>query len=335
MKKILILTTGGTISSVPSNNGLVPTDASEYFKKVIRDDEIDLSFKRIMVLDSSNIQPEEWKIIATEIYNNMDSYNGIIVTHGTDTMAYTASMMCFMIQRPSIPIVFTGSQLPMHHPLTDAYDNLNAAIVMAKSGIQGIFLAFNRKIMIGCRAVKVRSSDFDAFESINLRYIGKISATGLDIRPELIKHYKEKPILNTNIETNVFLLKMTPTTNPDIINLLIKSGVRGIVIEAYGAGGLSYLRRDYVSKIQECIKNNIPVVLTSQCLYDPSNFNIYEVGQRAIKTGAIEALDMTSEAAVCKLMYALGQTKSLDEIKRIFKTEIAMEIRTEAEKQSR
>ena len=332
MKKILILTTGGTISSVPSINGLIPTDANEYFKKIIRDPEVELEFEKIMVLDSSNIQPEEWKIIATDIYNNLNKYDGIIVTHGTDTMAYTASMMCFMIQHPSIPIVFTGSQLPLHHPLTDAYDNLNAALVMAKSGIRGIFIAFNRKIMIACRAVKVRSSDFDAFESINLRYIGKISATGLTIKQELVKHYDDEPILNTNIDTNVFLLKMTPTTNPNIIDLLIRSGIKGIVIEAYGAGGLSYERRDYVSKIDDCIKNNIPVVLTSQCLYDPSNFNIYEVGQRAIKTGAIEALDMTSEAAVCKLMYALGQTKSLDEIKRIFKTEIAQEIRTEAEK---
>lgn len=326
MKKILIITTGGTITSIQSNNGLIPTDTSTFLVKAIKDPELDISVKNIMVLDSSNIQPEEWKVIATDIYNSMNDFDGIIVTHGTDTMAYTASMMCFMIQNPTIPIVFTGSQLPITHPLTDAYNNLRAAGEMCKSGYKGIFIAFDRKIIIGCRAVKVRTSGFAAFESINLKSVGKISGNGLTIRDEMIKKYEGGPKLVTNIETNVFLLKLTPTTNPNIIDLLIQSGIKGIVIEAYGAGGISFVRRDFVSKIKYAIENNVPVVVSSQCLYETSNFNIYEVGQKVIKTGAIEALDMTSEAAVCKLMYALGQSNDIKEISKIFRSEIASEI---------
>ncbi len=326
MKKILLLTTGGTISSIESDNGLVPTDASKIMTEALKDSDSIITTKNIMVLDSSNIQPEEWKIIAKEIFTSMNHYDGIIITHGTDTMAYTASMMCFMIQNPTIPIVFTGSQLPITHPLTDAVLNLKSALVMAKTNHQGIFLVFDRKIILGCRAVKVRTSGFTAFESINLKSIGKINSNGLMIREEMLTKYEKEPKLVLDIETNVFLLKLTPTTNPNIIDLLISSGIKGIVIEAYGAGGISFIRRDFVSKIKKATEANIPVVVCSQCLYESSNFQIYEVGNKAIENGAIEALDMTTESAVCKLMYALGQTKDLKKVKEIFSSPIAREI---------
>lgn len=326
MKKILLLTTGGTISSIESKNGLIPTDSSKILTDVMKDSALIIEYKNIMVLDSSNIQPEEWKIIAKEAFEAMDSYDGIIITHGTDTMAYTATMLSFMIQNPNKPIVFTGSQLPLTHPLTDAILNLKSALEMVKTGKPGIYLAFDRKIMLGCRSVKVRTSAFTAFESINHKYIGKINSNGLWLRDELIKKSNNKPKLILDIETNVFLLKLTPTTNPNIIDLLISSGIKGIVIEAYGAGGISFVRRDFVSKIKNAVTANIPVVVCSQCLYESSNFHIYEVGNKAIENGAIEALDMTTESAVCKLMYALGQTNDLNEVKRIFSTPIADEI---------
>ena len=331
MKKILILTTGGTISSVPSEEGLIPKDSHTVLKTILEDKETRIESEGILVLDSSNIQPEEWKIIAAKLYENLKDFDGIIITHGTDTMSYTASMITFMLQNPSIPIVFTGSQLPLSHPLTDAIDNLRCAFAMAKSGIPGIFLAFNRKIMFGSRSVKARTSSFDAFESINLHPLGRVSATGLKIHKEMLHENKKEPKLNLNINTNVFLLKITPTTNPSIISLLISSGIEGIVIEAYGAGGISYIRRDFIKEIKLAIKKEIPIVVSSQCLYERSNCNIYEVGTKLLASGAIEAYDMTSEAAVTKLMYALGQTKNLAEIKKIFLTPIAYEIQPDYE----
>lgn len=334
MKKILLLTTGGTIASTTSEAGLIPMDIHNKFKNILTDEETDLRIEEVFLLDSSNIQPEEWKILATKIFDNINKYDGIIVTHGTDTMAYTTSMISLMVQNPNIPIVFTGSQLPLSNPLTDAYDNLKCALAMAKSAYRGVFIAFDRTIILGSRAVKVRTSGFKAFESINLHPFANITSYGLVISDEYLNknNYLKDPILNTNIETNVFLLKLTPTTNPNIIDLLITSGTKGIVIEAYGAGGMSFIRRDFVSKIDLAIKNNIPIVLCSQCLYEASNFNIYEVGTKALKTGAIEALDMTTESAVCKLMYALGQTNNITDIKKIFQSPIANEIQNRISK---
>lgn len=329
MQRILILTTGGTISSVSSQEGLVPKDAHQILKELLEEENTIVDSQCILVLDSSNIQPEEWKIIAGKIYENLSKYDGIIVTHGTDTMAYTASMITFMVQNPNIPIVFTGSQLPISHPLTDAVDNLHCAFAMAKSKIPGVFLAFNRKIMFASRCVKARTSSFDAFESINLHTLGTVSATGLCIQKNMIHPTTKSPKLILDINTNVFLLKITPTTNPNIIPLLISSGIEGIVIEAYGAGGISYIRRDFIKVIKDAIASGVPIVVSSQCLYERSNFNIYEVGTKVLASGAIEAYDMTSEAAVTKLMYALGQSKDLGEIKKIFLTPIANEIQPE------
>ncbi len=329
MKKILILSTGGTISSIHSNNGLKPNDSHDLYKSILNDNECVIESESILVLDSSNIQPEEWKIIAEKIFFNMDKYDGIIITHGTDTMSYTASMISFMVQNPNIPIVFTGSQLPINHPLTDAVDNLNCALAMAKSSVPGVFLAFNRKIMFGCRSVKARTSSFDAFESINYKKFGTVSANGLNLKKEMLHKINDKPILNTKINTNVFLLKLTPTTNPNIIPLLINNGVKGIVIEAYGAGGISFIRRDFITEIKKAVDANITVVVCSQCLYERANFNIYEVGTKVIASGAIDAIDMTTESCVTKLMYALGQTNDLKEIKKIFLTPISYEINIE------
>lgn len=327
MKKILVITTGGTISCTTSSDGLVPTDSTNKIIDSIASDDISIDYLNLMILDSSNMQPEEWKVIASEVYKSMKLYDGIIITHGTDTMAYTASMLSFMIQNPNAPIVFTGSQLPITHPLTDAILNLRCALEMAKSGVDGVYIAFDRKIILGCRAVKVRTSGFTAFESINFHSVGKINSNGLIIQSEYLNNSNSlEPKLNTNIETNVFLLKLTPTTDPKIIDILIDSGVKGIVIEAYGAGGISYIRRDYVSKIAYATSKGIPIVVCSQCLYESSNFKIYEVGNKAIQNGAIEALDMTTESAVCKLMYALGQTNNLEKIRKIFSTPIAKEI---------
>jgi L-asparaginase len=329
MKKLLMLTTGGTISSVESESGLVPSSADTILKQmgIEQTHEFSLDVKEILLLDSSNIQPEEWNIIATAIYENMHNYGGIIVTHGTDTMAYSTSMVSFMVQNPSIPVVFTGSQLPIGNFLTDAITNLRSAFAMALSGVPGIFVAFDRKIILGTRAVKVRTTSFNAFESINLKYAGTVDSNGLSLNHYVIPTYNDKTIFNNKINSDVFLLKLTPATNPNIIDLLINSKVSGIVIEAFGAGGIQFVRRDFIEKLHNASKHNIPVVVCSQCLYESSNFNIYQVGKKALSAGVIEAFDMTTESAVTKLMWALGQTSNISEIKKIFETNYAGEIR--------
>lgn len=325
MKNILLLTTGGTISSVKSNNGLVPSNVDHLLKYIGPISDINITSKELMILDSTNIQPEEWCVIAKSIFENQTAYDGIVVTHGTDTMAYTASMISFMIQNPLIPIVFTGSQLPIDNELTDAVSNIKAAFKMASSGIRGIFIAFDREIILANRAVKVRTSSFHAFESINTMPVGKIDSNGLTINKSNLPTYSSETSLNTNINTNVFLLKLTPATDPKIIDMLINFNIKGIVIEAFGQGGIQFVRRDFTPYLKKALSLNIPVVVSSQCLYDGVNLNIYEVGKKSLENGVITANDMTNEACVTKLMWALGQTNDLDEIKAIFNKNLSGE----------
>ena len=168
-KKILIINTGGTLSSVKGANGLVPgisgKDMMEELKMVSKN--LTLETEDFCSLDSANIGPEDWAGLASCIAQRSHEYDGIVVIHGTDTLAYTSSMLSFMLQNISIPVVVTGSQLSMANPVADALENCRCGIHMSASGCPGVFVAFNRKVILGCRASKVRTMSFDAFESIN------------------------------------------------------------------------------------------------------------------------------------------------------------------------
>lgn len=327
MKKILMLTTGGTIASRTSSEGLAPAGSDEILRHIGgAADSYDVTTREIFTLDSTNIQPEEWHVIARAIYDGFYDFDGIVVTHGTDTMAYTASMMTFMLQNPPVPVVFTGSQVPISHPLTDAIENLRCAFAMAASGKPGVFVAFDRKIMLGSRAVKVRTVGFDAFESINCPPAAIVDSTGLRFQPSVLPRVGAEPSLDDVIDTDVFLLKLTPATNPAILDMLIDAGIHGIVIEAFGAGGIQFIRRDFIARLERAAAAGIPVVICSQCLYEASELSIYQVGVKALETGAIQAHDMTSEATVAKLMWALGKSRDIASVRRLFGTSIAGEI---------
>lgn len=328
MKNILFMTTGGTLASKHTNEGLVPSINSDCILSFINTMSIkyNITTKDILNLDSSNIQPEEWVFIAENIYENYYKYDGIVITHGTDTMAYTASMLSFMLRNITIPIVITGSQLPIEHPLTDAIENLCSAFAMAASETHGVFVAFNRKIILGTRAVKTHTIDFAAFESINSPYAAWIDGSGININKKVIPHNSGKPRLETNICSDVFLIKLTPGLEPQILDVLVNLKYKGIVIEAFGVGGLHFYRRNLISKLQDIADIGINIVVCSQCLYERSDFSIYQSGQKALKKGIIQAYDMTTEAVVTKLMWTLGKTNDSNEIQDIFRTNFVGEI---------
>ena len=220
-KHILLITTGGTIASMPGGEGLEPrrSDVLERELNQLRT-YYRISIQDLMCLDSSNIQPEEWVIIARAIFEARGGYDGIVVSHGTDTMAYTASMATFMLENIDLPVVFTGSQLPLADFLSDAPSNLRTAFAMAASGKPGVFLAFDRKIMLGCRAVKVRASDFAAFESINSRYVGRVTAMGLELDETMLPRITGPARFLPQASRQVFLLKLTPGLDPSIFDIL-------------------------------------------------------------------------------------------------------------------
>ncbi len=325
-KHILLLTTGGTIASLAGADGLEPhrSDVMERELDQLRT-YYDITVRDVMCLDSSNIRPEEWKTLAHRVYEERRGFDGIVISHGTDTMAYTASAVTFMLPDIDLPVVFTGSQLPLADILSDGPDNLRTAFAMAASGKPGVFLAFDRKVMLGCRAVKVRASGFSAFESVNSRYAGQVSNRGLVLDERVLPKPKGQPRLCDEISESVFLLKLTPGMNSAVFDMLSAMGYKGIVIEAFGLGGINVLSRELKS-IRRCVEDGISVVVTTQCLYDSSDLRVYQVGNKLLELGVLQGRDMTTEAAMTKLMWAIGQGMDQAQIARLFTKSLAGEI---------
>ena len=328
MIKVLFITTGGTIASDITNNGLKPKYNGKDLLKSVHglNDKFQIEILELMNLDSSNVQVEEQKIMAKAIYDNIDRFDGIVLTHGTDTMSYTASILSFMLVNLNKPVIITGSQLSISDPLTDARNNIYTAFLAVKHNICGVNIAFDRKIIRGCRSSKVRTLGFNAFSSINILPIAKVYSDGIHIIDSLLLKKNKKPlVLNLDVSNDVFLLKLIPGTNPKIFSQVRDLGYKGIVVEAFGVGGLHYFRRNLIKELEK-ITLDFPIVVCSQCLYEKSDLSVYEVGKLLLEAGVIEARDMTTEAAVTKLMVTLGKYDTVEEIKKSFNTNFCGEI---------
>ena len=325
-KKILLLTTGGTIASMPGGEGLEPhrSDVMNRELEQLRT-YYDITVRDVMCLDSSNMRPEEWETIAQSVFESRGTCDGIVISHGTDTMAYTASALTWMLPNIDLPVVFTGSQLPLADMLSDGPDNLRTAFAMAASGHPGVFLAFDRKVMLGCRAVKVRASGFSAFESVNAKYAALVSNRGLVVNESILPKPTGPAQLRTQVSKNVFLLKLTPGLNPAVFDMLAAMGYKGIVVEAFGLGGVNVLHKG-LRGIHRAVEDGISVVITTQCLYDSANLGVYQVGSKLLELGVIQGRDMTSEAAMTKLMWAIGQGMEPEEITALFSKNLAGEV---------
>ncbi|MGC4379069.1 asparaginase [Fictibacillus sp. Mic-4] len=323
MKKLLLIATGGTIASVEGEEGLAPgLTAEELLEHFNHSSEsVDVTCQILMNRDSTNMQPEHWAEIAEAIFRNYEQYDGFVITHGTDTLAYTAAALSYMMQGLQKPVVITGSQVPISFKKTDAKKNVADAVRFARENIGGVFVVFDGRVIIGPRAVKMRTKSYDAFESINHPYVAFIESG------EVRYHWKPAPISggpqwNTSLCPDVFLLKLYPGTKPEIFDCL-KGLYKGVIIESFGNGGLPFEGRNLLTKVKELTEAGIAVVITTQCLEEGEDLLLYEVGRKVAQHRVILSGDMNTEAIVAKLMWALGQTDCIDEVKEIMETPMA------------
>ena len=313
--RIILLGTGGTIACLPGEHGLAPAFKVAELLEYVDTDISDIECRDLFQLDSSNVQPEEWRTIASALKDCISAgCGGIVVTHGTDTLAYTASMLSFMLQGVPVPVVLTGSQYPIAYPDSDGRSNLTNAIIAARALPGGVYICFGDRVILGCRGVKVRSASLNAFESINYPNIGTI-AQGRYI-PLCAPPAPGAFRFDDAIDPDVALIKLIPGTNPALFDMLPDCGCHGLVVEGFGLGGVHNLRRNHADAIVRLLRRDVPVVLTTQCLYEYSSPEVYEVSRALADAGVISAMDMTTEAAVTKLMWVLGRTRDMDAVRR-------------------
>ncbi len=332
-KKVLIIATGGTIACADGDHGLTPQyNVEELLSFVPRARKLcDIDGKMIMNIDSSNMTPNCWVEIAKAVYEAYDDYDGFVVTHGTDTMAYTSSALTYMLEGLDKPVIITGSQYPIAQEHTDAVHNLNDAIHFAVEKLAGIFIVFDGKLISGPRAMKVKTRSYDAFESVNFPYIAEIKHDRIQYKRFVFSRFKPKgrPLtLHPEVDSSLIVIKLFPGIDANIFKY-IQNNYRGVIIESFGIGGVPFENVDIASEVGNMIRSGMCVMLTTQCLEEGVDFEVYEVGKKIPKDGIIYANDMNTEASVAKLMCAMGRSKDVQEVKRIVETQVQYDMHQE------
>lgn len=326
MKKLMLLTTGGTIASLQGENGLVPEMTAEEILRHVPGFDVpcEIDSKALLNIDSTNMQPEYWVEMAKAVHEHYEDYDGFVITHGTDTMAYTSAALSYMLQDLDKPVVVTGSQIPISFQKTDAKRNIADAVRFACEEIGGVYVVFDGRVIQGTRAIKLRTKSYDSFESINYPYIASIYKDHIEYtNPDHAPQHK-KIKLDTSLCTDVSLVKLYPGMQPEFFDYL-KTQSRGVVIESYGSGGIPFQGRNILEKLDELIECGIPVVITTQCLEEGEDIEIYEVG-RKVNSNVIRSRNMNTEAIVPKFMWVLGKTQDPRMVKEWMETPIADDI---------
>ena len=326
-KKILLIGTGGTIASEMGDSGLTPELTSSQLLRYIPDISgiCQVECEQLFSLDSTNLQPKHWVRVAEAIRARYDDYDGFVVSHGTDTRAYTAAALSYLVQDSPKPIVLTGAQKPIGFETTDSKQNLRDAFAVAASDMAGVVLVFNGKVILGTRARKTRSKSFEAFSSINYPFLGLVR-DGLIIR-YIRPESRERPVFYHQVDSRVALLKLIPGTDCGVVDYLLERN-DALIIESFGVGGLpTYRAGDFYEAVKRGLDGGKTVVMTTQVENEGSDLSIYHVGT-AIKRSLpiLEAYDMTTEAVTAKLMWILGQTRDRAQVMELFYRPVACDI---------
>lgn len=275
--------------------------------------------------DSSDVVPNDWREIAKATVEPLKKYDGVVITHGTDTMHYTSAALSFMLKNLCKPVVLTGSQIPSGEPNSDAFRNLyDACKVAGYSNVQDVCIVFNSKIIKGNRARKLRTKEADAFESINYPLLGTLDDSSKFTRRPYAKE-SNKIQADTKLNERVGYIRAFPGMDPEIIDWFVKEKYKGIVIEGFGSGHANTKENSCVSSIGNATKKGVPVFLCTQCTYGKVELK-YDVGRKLKEAGAVGLGDILPEVAVVKLMYVTGHYTDPETVRKKMTQNIAGEM---------
>ena len=305
-KKVLLVATGGTIASKKTENGLTPGITPEELLGYVPDagKYCQIDTIQLFNLDSTNISPEHWKLIVGCIRENYDSYDGFVIAHGTDTMAYTAAALSYMIQDSAKPIVLTGAQKPINLDITDAKTNLLDSIMYAADDAsEGVSIVFGGKVIAGTRAKKVRSKSYNAFSSIDFPELAVIQDKRLIRYIPGAKGSKQVKFYD-NLNDNIFLLKLIPGIKADILEYVFEK-YDAIIVESFGVGGIPITIREKFFALCQKYQGKM-IIMATQVAHEGSDMTVYEVGHdMKASCNFLESYDMTLESVIAKTMWLL------------------------------
>lgn len=307
MKKILLIATGGTIASSQGKNGLTPLIRAEEMLTFVPEIREFCEPEAIQVcnIDSTNMEPVHWKKIVRAVREHYEDYDGFIITHGTDTMAYTAAALSYMIQNSEKPVVLTGAQKSINLEITDAKTNLIDSFRYAcDDKSQGVSMVFGGKVIAGTRAKKMRSKSYNAFDSIDYPILAMIQEKRLMRYIEPVP-FQEPAAFFEEMNENIFLMKLIPGSSPKGLPFLFEQ-YDGIIIESFGVGGIPASMAEVFYDLSEKYPEKV-LILATQVAHEGSDMTVYEVGNKIKKEcGILESYDMTLEAVIAKTMWMLG-----------------------------